>query len=269
MRTGMPLSRSLNQKGMSIVSVLMVLTVVSISAVTVFTIGNQKRKVSQQMNIVASANLVKQRLVGLIMAPQSWQTTQAHNSSAFAYPGANSAPLPLNVYMPGASTPYYAGSNQEAGFDLQGNPCLGFRTSGNDSCPFRYEITVQSRVFQNGNWIDTLHFDLSFRPSSPELVLNDKSPNFTFNLVRNLNDQSVESACISINGVYSADTNSCSVSITRTVAACSGNQTYRGPASNAGSTNCDTKSIAVTACAPPQVVKGFNMNGNPICGAAL
>ncbi len=220
------------------------------------------------MNISVSASLVTQKLVGMVLSPQSWQATQTHNAAAFAYFNSKSPPA-LDIYSPDSQTPYYQSTNAQAGFDLKGNPCTAFSTSGNDSCPLRYDITLKSRIFQNANWIDTLHFALSFRPASAGLILNTNTSQFTFDLVRNLNDQSVESACISINGIYDANSNLCSAKITKSVATCIGGQTYRGPAANNGANNCDNKTTALTKCASSQVVKGFDIKGNPICGAPL
>lgn len=264
MRTSMPL----NQNGMSLVMVLVVMVIVGLSAISIMRMSDQKRKLSQQMNVSVSASLVKQKLVGLILSPQSWQATQTHNSQAFANFDPTHPPM-LNIYTLDSSTPFYQPTNMEAGFDLKGNPCTGFSANGNDNCPLRYDITLKSRAFQNANWIDTLHFELSFKPASSGLILNASNAQFTFDLVRNLNDQSVESACISISGIYDAETNSCSAKITKSVATCGGSQTYRGPASNGGNTNCDGKTTAPTACTASQVIKGFDVNNNPVCGTPI
>lgn len=264
MRTRMPL----NQNGMSMIMVLVVMGIVGLSAISIMSMGDQKRKISGQMNVSVSASLVKQKLVGMILSPQSWQATQTHNSGAFVNFDSSHPPT-LDIYTPDSNTPFYQPTNAQAGFDLKGNPCTTYSANGNDTCPFRYDITLKSRVFQNANWIDTLHFALTFTPASAGLILNTSTTQFTFDLVRNLNDQSVESACISISGLYDAETNSCSAKITKSVATCGGSQTYRGPASNNGSTNCDNKTAAPTACTGSQVVKGFDVNNNPVCGAPL
>lgn len=256
---------SLNQKGMSLVTVLVVMGIVGLSAISIMRMSDQKRKLSDQINLSTSANLVKQKLVGLILSPQSWQATQTHNSAEFANFNSNHPPT-LNIYAPDSSTAYYQVTNPTAGFDLKGNPCTSFSANGNDSCPLRYDIKLKSRVFQNANWIDTLHFELSFKPASSGLILNAGTNQFTFDLVRNLNDQSVESACISINGIYDTQTNSCSAKITKSVASCAGGLTYRGPAANTSDTNCDSKTSTPTACTGSQVIKGFDSNRNPMCG---
>jgi type II secretory pathway pseudopilin PulG len=268
MRTCLPLNSTLNQKGMSLITVLVLIGILGFSALLITSMGKQKRKMSQQMSVSVSASLVKQKLVGLVLAPQSWQATQAHNSQAFASFDPDH-PVTLDIYSQDSNDPFYRTTNPEAGFDLKGNPCTSFSMNGNDNCPFRYDITLKSRVFQNGNWIDTLHFALNFRPSSAGFVLNATANQFTFDIVRNLNDQSVEAACISIKGVYNASTNSCTAKITRSVASCGVSQTYRGPGLNSGASNCDNKVVAQKACSGNQVIKGFGNDGDPICGAPL
>ena len=242
------------------------MAIIGIAASMITTMGDQKRKISRQLSISISASLVKQKLVGIVLSPQSWQITQANNSAAFVGGGANKTYAPaLNLYTPDSSTAFYASTNAQAGFDLNAMPCLQFSTRGNDACPLRYDITLKNHAFLNGNWVDTLHFALSYKPSSSGYVLNTLNPQFTFDLVRNLNDQSVESTCISVNGLYDANTSSCSIKLTTPVSNCANTQTYRGPSSNGQASNCDNKIIPATTCAAGQVINGFDAFGNPVC----
>lgn len=257
----------LNDQGMSLVTVLMTFSIFTIAMGSMLTYAAQKRKIAERMNLSATANLVKQKLVGLVLAPQSWQVTQARNSTVFATFNPAS-PAILDIFSVDATTPYYQASHPWAGFDMKGRPCMGFTPSGNDLCPLRYEITLKNRTFQNGNWIDTLHFELLFRPAKG-LALKTSSEEFSFDLVRNLNDQSAESACIAVRGVYNAKSNACTVKLTESVSPCANNQTYRGPALNGGASRCDNRTIASTSCANGKVVKGFDANGTPLCGAPL
>jgi Na+-transporting NADH:ubiquinone oxidoreductase subunit NqrC len=268
MRARMPL----NERGSVLVVVLLVTTVVAITAITTLAIGDQKRKLSRQMNVGVVAGLIKQKLVGMVLAPDSWQATQTNNPHAFTDTGAGGqspqSPM-LDIYLPQVTQPYYQASNSRAGFDAKGNACNEFSNEGNDACPFRYEITVLSHTQQNGNWIDKLHFHLLFRPRSKETVLNAESSNYTFDLVRNLDDRSIESACVSVNGVYHSESNDCSVTLTKAVTSCPTGQTYRGPATDAQSSNCAPRSVATQSCSGSNVIKGFDSDRNPICGAPL
>ncbi len=266
----------LNQKGASQALVLVTFAIIGIVATVIITIGNQKRKISQQMNVGISANLIKEKLVGVVLSPKSWQVTQSHNHAAFSgstSPSGSSssgtAAPKLDLYLPDSTVAYYESKNPAAGFDLKGNVCNTFSASGNDDCPFHYDISLVNHVFQNANWIDTVHFELQFRPASLNMILNTSASQYSFDLTRNFNDQSVETACVSVHGNYDPNTNSCSIKLTDTVAACGAGETYRGPLVNASHTKCDPKRTVHTTCSGSQVIKGFNSNGNPICGAPL
>ena len=121
MRTRM----SLNQNGMSLVTVLVVMGIVGLSAISIMRMSAEKRKLSSQMNVSVSASLVKQKLVGMILSPQSWQATQANNSQAFTNFNVNLPPT-INIYTPDSNTAFYQPTDSGAGFDLKGNPCTGF-----------------------------------------------------------------------------------------------------------------------------------------------
>lgn len=257
----------INQRGMSLVTVLFAMGISTVVMASIIAMGQQKRKMSQQMNVTVSANIIKQKLVGMIIAPQSWQATQTRNSQAFANFNGSTRPL-LDIYAANSTTVFYQSTNPQAGFDFNGKTCHTFSTQGNDTCPFRYAVTLKNRVFQNGNWIDTLNFELVFKPSS-QLVLNTSSPEYTFDLVRNFNDNSVESACVAVKGVYNASLNTCTERLTPTVTGCPSNQTFRGPAKNGSSTHCDTRTVAQTTCSSGKLIKGFDSRGNPICGDPL
>lgn len=264
-----------DQKGMSIVLVLIVIAVIGAAAVTVMSMGNSKRKVSQQLDVSVAANLVKQKLMGIVLSPESWQITQEKNPTAFQAYKANNPKLDL--YIPGdSSAPYYQSSNPKSGFDLKGKPCTDFGSdpkvsgsTGNDNCPFRYDITLEGHQNINGAWFDTIHFQLSFKPRTANFLLNTDNTDLSFSLQRNVDSQSVETACISLNGTYNYKTNSCSTQLTTPVAACGEGKTYRGPAGSSGKSNCDSRAITATVCSSDKVVKGFDDRGNVVCGAPL
>lgn len=270
MRAGLPI----NQNGMSIVMVLVVTGIVGISTMAILAMGSQKRKVTQQMNLSTSVSAVKEKLTGLVVSPQSWQTIQSRNASAFTGP-IDPEHLPsLDIYLPSSgagagTTAYYSSSNPTAGFDMKGKPCTGFNPDiGNDACPIHYDVSLKSRVFQNSNWIDTVKFSLKYRPATAGLQVNVNAADYSFDLVRNLDPQSAESACIAIGGNYITSENSCSKRLTKDYPACRGVNTFRGLASGPGGGNCEAKAIVATSCPGSQVIKGFR-ESRPICGEPL
>lgn len=214
------------------------------------------------MNVSVVADQIKQKLVGAVLAPPSWQLTQSRNTGAFyASSGSSQKPL-LNIYLTDPYTPYYASTSPTAGFDFQGNPCNQFNSeSGSDACPFRYEVRLVSRTMQGSNWIDTVGFAMTFKPSSNRFVLNAQSAKYTFNLVRNFDTRGLEAPCISINGQYNPNDNTCSVSLKREKT-CANGTSYKGPAEN----DCATKTLPTKTCTSPNVIKGFDNQGNSVCG---
>ncbi|HWU44175.1 MAG TPA: hypothetical protein VN132_12075, partial [Bdellovibrio sp.] len=121
---------------MSLILVLVIFALIGISAITILTMGEQKRRVSQQMNLTITAQQVKQKLMGLVLAPQSWQAIQTYNAPAFAMfpdPAVTTTTVSpptsfptLDLYEPNSTAPYYKTSDHNAGFDLRGNPCTSF-----------------------------------------------------------------------------------------------------------------------------------------------
>ena len=99
------------------------------------------------------------------------------------------------------------------------------------------------------------------------MVLNNKSDSYTFDLVRNLDEKSVESSCISLQGQYNVATGACSVKITAPTVCNTVPNAYRGPATTANSQPCESTVIAPRACTGGQVIKGFDPQGNPQCAS--
>lgn len=267
-----------SEKGSSLMSIVLAIGLMGIATLGILSWSTQKSHAGRQMNIHAVADQIKQRLVGAVISPNSWQLTQNYNTRAFADPvfsqgngngpAANSEAYPkLNLYIAGSSGIYYETNNPNAGFSPAGVPCTNFDAqNGNDACPFRYDIRLVRHVYQNGNWIDTVRFELTFKPASSKYILNSKKSQYTFDLVRNLDEKSVESSCIALNGQYNANTGECSVRITRATSCAQNSGAYRGPAANGGQ-SCETPRAASLACGTGQVIKGFDARGTPQCAA--
>lgn len=260
----------LNQKGMSIILVILVVAVMALVMIGILNWNNQKVKLNQQLNVTVIADQIKTKLVGIVISPDSWQRIQSNNQSAFGYANTPSSTKPgLNLYLadPLITQPYYKASQATAGFDPSGNPCSEDNpfdsVDGSDSCPFHYDVTLKSRTYVNNNWLDTVHFEMMFKPATSKLVLNTKATQYTFDIVRNFNDRSVESACISVNGNFSSTSARCSTLLTPNVN-CQITTAYRGPGAQGGSA-CGERTQNFT-CPQGSVMKGVNGNGDPVCG---
>ncbi len=263
MRTRMPL----NESGMSLLAVLITFTVVGLAAAGIILTTQQKRKIIQQINVSITAEVIRNKLMGYIMTPESWQKIQAQNTSVFT-PFDINAPNKLDIYAANSDTPFYKSTENKWGFNFEAEPCQTFNSDiGDNSCPFRYEVRLKDRKNQSGAWIDTLTLTLKFNPRDKNFIVNTQQANLSFDFVRNWNVESSETSCVSLNGIYDVATASCSRKITMT-STCNGGATYRGPASTSQPT-CSPVNIQNTQCSGEQVIKGFDTQGNPICGEAL
>ena len=268
---------SKNQDGNVLIVVLVLTAVIAMGAMTILSRSQTGQKVQEQSNLSGIAEQIKSKLVGAVMSPQSWQIIQQRNAQVFGpamqyatsttspLAGGTQSPKSLDIYLENSRTPYYAATNPRAGFDMQGNPCdpkQPFSLEGNDQCPFRYNVTLISHVYHNNAWIDTLRFELLFRPKNTALVLKDKSERFTFNLVRNVDENNVEATCLSLEGVYDKVTGTCSKELGQDVI-CPDGKSYRGSVGE----KCAEMKIATKTCSAGQAVTGFDNDGNPVCAA--
>lgn len=184
----------------------------------------------------------------------------------------------LNIYGLNPVDAYYSPTNARAGFDSNGEPCITYNPNGNDECPFRVEIRLIDHQLVNGAWVDTLRFGLKYRPLNQKTSFNPAIAEFNFQISRNVDIKSAESACLAINGTYYPDTNKCSIQLTKTSTACQTGYTYSGPegetidnvsGGTSSDTHCTQKVVLSQACQTGTVIKGFDEQGRPICGAAL
>lgn len=260
-----------NNRGMSVALVMGIVVIVGLAIGTVTSMQRNMIHSLQQMNVRSNALQIKQKLIGAIMSPDSWQVTQARNPRAFsAYTsngqtrsqgGSSDGPL-LDLFIPGSSVPFYASSVSTAGFDLAGETCKTFNAiDGNEKCPFRVEVRLKNRYLQDSSWVDVVGFKMLFKPGQENLVFKNSGSDFEFDLVRNLNSQSVQASCEALGGTYNSSSKTCSVSFAQEVRCSASNQSYRGPASG----GCATRAITPTRCETGAVIRGFDSRGNPIC----
>lgn len=245
---------------------------VAATAAIITTINIQTRKATVKYSAPTTARMIKQKLLNLVLTPSSWQIIQAKNNQAFINFNPDVPPL-IEIYQVNSTgSAYYASNSPTAGFDYNAQPCNSYSNDltaeGNDACPFRYNIYLKSRVQVNDNWVDTLKFELAYRPKNKDIIFNPNSPEFNFDIARNLNEQSIESSCISIGGVYNDLTHECSNKLTNPVSNCGPGKILKSQQNIQSSANCVNTSIKSFTCNGNQVIKGFNQQGNPICGTA-
>jgi len=280
MRSSLPVN---SEKGISLVGVLMLVGLLGIASIGIVTWNKQKLATNRQINVQSTAEQIKQKLLGAVISPDSWAATSGHNSSAFSSPHVLSTATAvstdlypsLDLYLSNGSAPptlLYRSTDPQAGFNLQGDACSPFNSvSGNDECPFRYEVKLIKHQMQNTNWIDTIRFELSFKPATLNMVLNTGQSLFSFNIDRNFDAKSIETSCVALSGNYTSG--KCSVMLTPVVTCSSGAKAFAGLSSggsasggSGGSTSgCESPSISPVACGSNSAISGFSSSGSPQC----
>ena len=297
-----------SERGMSLAVVMIGVAISGIVAMGVVSWEKQKVAAKPRINVQATAEQIKQKLIGAVISPDSWQLTQSYNSAAFTtVTSLSSAPISggtgtsshltqgqqssmtatsstsstadtnltttevaypsLDIHLAGQSPSLFYSPSSTAGFNMQGEPCNAYDDSaGNDECPFHYNIQLVKHILQNGNWIDTLRFTLSYRPASLNASLNTAQSLYSFDIDRNFNEKSVETSCISIGGTFNAATGECSSKITPIVDCTTTTaRAYIGPHLASGTSHCQTAQIAATPCGSHQAISGFTSGGSPQC----
>jgi hypothetical protein len=266
----------LNRHGSAIVLVIILLGAITLIMTSMTNYTMIRMRLLRQGNVNSVADQIRDKLVNLVISPQAWGATQLNNSTVFALASGGTQLAPgaagLDIYYADPSGPsgtlYYASSDSRAGFDAQGEPCNRetnpFLAEGSDTCPYRYEIRLAARNIVNGSVVDSIAFELTYRPATPGSTLNGGGANYSFTLARNMNVLSVESSCISLSGSYDTATASCSVQLTRD-AGCPTATDFSSPYS--GSLNLgQCQSRAPYQCPSGQAVLGFGADGQPVCG---
>jgi hypothetical protein len=272
MLTSLPLRTLSNQCGSVLIPLIVGTAVFAVAAGIILTKVSATQKINSDLGITLGAERARAMIRGIVQDPRSWAATQTANASAFTAFDPSSPPALKLLLTDG--TVYYNSKDPHAGFSPAGVPCTTSSSpSGNgsalaadaDLCPFRYDITLKNHEQINGIWVDTVRAELRY--SGTKRAFNTLAERYTFNLRRNFDDASAESACVSLGGDFNLDTGSCSTQVTQ-AATCSGSTYVRGPATTGASAPCATASPEHVTCPAGTVIKKFD-GGNPVCGYPL
>jgi hypothetical protein len=280
-----------NNRGSAMIASLALVSAIMVVTGSVATVSMRKMKSSSQMNVSGTANQIKEKMSGLVVSPSGWQLVETNNQEVFdnaansqSYSQLSSDQKLLKLYIstPGGQSVYYDSTNFKAGFNMSGEPCTSedgpFNPeTGNNRCPFRYEVFLKERVMRGTTAIDTVVLYFKFKPASNGLVLKgghkfaadvdlnnlDSTNPYIITIRRNFDKKSVVTSCIALDGEYNTDSGECSVKITRP-ADCDQypGQYYSGPGDSDG---CGAVAN-VSSCSRRTAVEGFAGGSQPVCG---
>lgn len=171
----MVLSAFANQRGSSLVQVLMVLTVSAVTNLALMNLLSDQGRQHRGIYVKTSALAIRQNLMGVMSHHVAWAKTR-QNSGFMSCTGAkdqlpfcwgvnvatsargpastpNAAGAPASATSTTAPSPAKVSINlydargdlvhsnaPDAGYTVTGEPCTGFTTSGNDDCPLKFDV---------------------------------------------------------------------------------------------------------------------------------
>lgn len=161
-----------NQKGMSLIEIMVVLTVMSLIGLGTTSLIRNLMQIQKRARSTTNISTIRQNLQNTIKNDTAWVQTIANGPGTGpnqigcldddpATPCNHSAdipaPLPNDIATYTAAVAagrgpfdiydasgnlFYQGSSAGEGFTLEGQPCNTFNNAGgNDNCPFRYQLT--------------------------------------------------------------------------------------------------------------------------------
>lgn len=246
--------------------------VMTMVAVGVLQLSHDLFKHQSRNNNIMSLMTLKTSIESLLADPAIWQASINHNLNNMPSMNclrqgtdctAQAAPSVNPIYGIAATngSVLFNFTPPGKGFDTRGKPCTTFSETGNDACPFTYNLRWEPRCIGGvgGCRNPTVRIigTLKYRPKTQTLgPLNPKNYNVDF--FRYSNEGSISGTCASINGAFDPTTHNCTLpaSISQVCSALGG--TY-----NATTGKCTTSSTKT--CATGKVVSSIQGDGGVSC----
>ncbi|MBX3019592.1 MAG: collagen-like protein [Bdellovibrionaceae bacterium] len=160
-----------NERGSSLVQVLMVLVVSAVTNLALMNLLSDQGRQHRDIYVKTSALAIRQNLMGVMSNHAAWAKTRgksafmtcrgAKDDSPYCWgqpyrksPGDNRGPasvsggvaektivpaaVSLNLYD--ARGELVHSNDPDAGYTATGEPCTGFKDSGNDDCPLKFDV---------------------------------------------------------------------------------------------------------------------------------
>lgn len=192
------------QSGFGLPEVLIAIVILSVVSVGITRLFSSSLKLQLRSNTTSSLDSLKRDFISYVNNDSAWQYTVADavnanmaclkNSLACTHNGNSTTGSPAGI--PLSSQPfrlrdaangivYDAVTDPTAGYTMNGSPCTGFSSSGNDSCPIQYTLTWSAIC--TGSCINPqirVSARLDFQPSSASRNLALNRDNYSAEFIR-------------------------------------------------------------------------------------
>lgn len=141
-------NRGLNQRGFSLIQVLLVVALLSAVVLAISQLNLQLQKNRVQSAAIVQLSLFQRNLITLINSKASWLETIGRNPSMSCLQNHSNcltggAPISNQIFSiydgSNSPLPYFDSISPTSGLNVMAVPCTGYPTGG-DKCPFRFEL---------------------------------------------------------------------------------------------------------------------------------
>ncbi|MFP5520676.1 MAG: hypothetical protein ACLGGX_12285 [Bdellovibrionia bacterium] len=181
----MYVSSLINNKGITLTQVLVMMSVISISSVAILNLMESQKNVQTEMNVKTTLMTLRQNILGTIGNHYAWSQTRTKNftmqclSPSQPYCNPNSSQRALLALYDSSGTLLYDSTDPQNGFTLSGQACNTYSVNGNDNCPIRIDIEWRGAcaAVPCADMEDMIHINFAYSPSTKSFPLNTSNYN--------------------------------------------------------------------------------------------
>ncbi|HEX7672809.1 MAG TPA: hypothetical protein VF412_01490 [Bdellovibrio sp.] len=259
-----------SQKGISLVSVIVALAIVSIGFFAVnsslLTSLNVKSHLNMDANIAVFRSKVISSLANAATLDQILQLNSAMACEANRSDCSSMKGIDSNVIVVGPDgTKLTDATNASFGFTKDGSTCTTYdATSGSDECPFRFDVTWTPICPPSGSCANPQNkFKGTFSFKGKQLTLDAiKMKKFNFVVIPSHYNNSLESNCTAIKGVFNSANGSCTLPLE---GMCPNGQVVVGLDTTTNQKTCGY--LFSGMCSPGYKISNVDSSGNLTCVA--
>lgn len=209
---------SLNKKGFSLIEVMMAAAMMTVAGVSIIALSQIANQDSVQLRATRISHAARSLIEAALKNPMSWRQTVTKNSSF------NCASMPAGCNVSSVNAGYYdfvlygTADGEKVSFDstdpttrysINGGACPAGTANPDPECPLkfiaRWKPLCQTYPCQNPVLDVKVMLESEFGDSPTPLNV----AKFEYATVRGLDDGSLQSACLVLNGKYNALTGKC------------------------------------------------------------
>ncbi len=261
-------------KGFSLVEVLVstaMMSILGLGAVSISSLSNQSSLQLKTVRIVISA---RAQIEAAMKSPAAWRETTNRNANfncMTTTPGCSLSPTPDGFYnfvlydSQGAQKLTYDATDPTSRISGQGGQCPVGTADPSLDCPFKFQAQWRPNCQTYPCLAPTIEIQINLIadfPSSLKVPLN--LSNYSYSSVRGINEDTIQSACVILNGIYNSINHTCRPKHAGKTCAANGlpYQVVTGLEDNG---NIECSPLYRGQCSSSQIMTGVDSSGQAVC----